>query len=282
MNYRHAYHAGNLADVMKHTTLIAALAQLGRKETPFAVIDTHAGRGLYDLAAMEAEKTGEAAEGIGRLLGAGGLPPALAAYVEHVSAFGAGRYPGSPLIVAHMLRTKDRLIAVEKHDEEFAALKAALAPYPRARAVAGDGFAELTRLLPPPERRGLILIDPPYEAEDEFERIGEAFDAAYRRFATGIYMIWLPIKVRHDADALAGELLNVGVEKLVLLTLDVGRKADADEAETSQRLSACGLFVVNPPYGFSATMQEALAAMASLLAQGEGATSAIEWLAGSD
>src|SRR6185295_4519319 len=105
MNYRHAYHAGNFADVMKHTALIAALVQLARKEAPFAVIDTHAGRGLYDLAAMEAEKTGEAAEGIGRLLGAGRLPPAVAAYVEHVSAFGAGRYPGSPLIVAHMLRT---------------------------------------------------------------------------------------------------------------------------------------------------------------------------------
>src|SRR6185295_14676952 len=101
MNYRHAYHAGNFADVMKHTALIAALAQLGRKETPFAVIDTHAGRGLYDLAATEAEKTGEAAEGIGRLLGAGGLPPALAAYVDHVRTFGPGRYPGSPLIAAH-------------------------------------------------------------------------------------------------------------------------------------------------------------------------------------
>jgi 23S rRNA (adenine2030-N6)-methyltransferase len=276
MNYRHAYHAGNFADVMKHTALVAVLAHLRKKDAPFAVIDTHAGRGLYDLAAMEAEKTGEAAEGIGRLWGA--MPPALAAYGEAVRAAGEGRYPGSPLIVAGMLRKQDRLIAVEKHEEEFAALKAALASQPRARAVLGDGFAELGRLLPPPEKRGLVLIDPPYEAMDEFERIGEAFDAAYNRFATGIYLIWLPIKVRHDADALAGELLNAGVAKLLLLTLDVGQAPETPP----ERLSACGLFVVNPPFGFAAAMRAALTAMTETLAQGERATATVDWLAGSE
>src|SRR6185295_8655538 len=122
-----------------------------------------------------------------------------------------------------------------------------LAPYPRARAVLGDGFDELSRLLPPPEKRGLVLVDPPYEEEDEFERLSRAFDSAYARFATGIYMIWLPLKSRHDADALAGEMLNSGASKLLLLLLDVGRSRDAPP----ERLSACGLLVVNPPYGFS-------------------------------
>jgi 23S rRNA (adenine2030-N6)-methyltransferase len=284
MNYSHAYHAGNFADAMKHTALVAALSHLRRKETPFAMIDTHAGRGLYDLGGMEAGKTGEAAEGIGRLLGAtaGGaaasLPEALTAYADVVLGFGPGKYPGSPLIAAAMLRRQDRLIAIERHEEEFGALKTALSPYARARAISGDGYDELRRLIPPPEKRGLVLIDPPYEDDDEFERVAETFDRAYARFATGIYMIWLPMKVRHDADALAGELLNAGAAKLLLLTLDVGRAADAE----AERLSACGVFVANPPFGFADAMQSALSAMGERLRQGEGAGSAVEWLAGSE
>jgi 23S rRNA (adenine2030-N6)-methyltransferase len=276
MNYRHAYHAGNFADVMKHTALTHVLAHLLKKDSPFAVIDTHAGRGLYDLSAMEAEKTGEAAEGMGRLWG--GAPAPLASYVEAVSGFGDGKYPGSPLIAARMLRAKDRLIAIEKHVAEFAALKIALAPYGRARPVAGDGYAELKRLLPPPEKRGLVLIDPPYEDDDEPARVGEAIDAALTRFPTGIYMIWFPIKNGHDADALGGEILNAGAKKLLLLTVEVGEKQEAP----SGRLSACGLFVINPPYGFADAMREALAAMTTALAQGESAYASVEWLAGGE
>lgn len=278
MNYRHAYHAGNFADVMKHAALVSVLAHLRKKDTPFAVIDTHAGRGFYDLAAMEAEKTGEGAEGIGRLWGRGAVPPALAAYAQAVQGFGERGYPGSPLIAARMLRKQDRLVAIERHEEEFAALKLALAPYARARAVFGDAFAELKRLLPPPEKRGVVLIDPPYEADDEFQRVADAVDGALARFATGIYLVWLPLKTRHDADALAGELLNAGAAKLILATLDVGRAPDAPEG----RLSACGLFVLNPPFGFAAEMRAALTAMTETLVQGERSTSTVEWLAGEE
>lgn len=278
MNYRHAYHAGNFADVMKHTALVSVLEHLRKKDAAFAVVDTHAGRGIYDLAEIEAKKTGEASEGIGRLGSYGDMPIAVAPYWKIVSTFGGGKYPGSPLIGARLLRKQDRLIAIERHDDEFLALRAALSPYVRARAVLGDGYRELKRLLPPPERRGLILIDPPYEADDEFSQLGAAFDEAYRRFATGIYLIWLPLKQRHDADALAGELLNAGVGRLLLSTLDVGRKPEAPP----QRLSACGLFVANPPFGFAGEMQAALAHYATQLAQGEGAACTVEWLAGSE
>ena len=160
MNYRHSLHAGNFADVVKHLALVAVLGHLAKKDAPFAVIDSHAGRGRYDLAAAEAQKTGEARTGIERLRGMPG-PPLLERYLALVASEGANRYPGSPLIAARMLRPQDRLVAVEKHPEEAAALKQLLAPWRKARVEEADGYARLAALLPPPERRGLVLIDPP-------------------------------------------------------------------------------------------------------------------------
>lgn len=278
MNYRHAYHAGNFADVMKHTALVAVLLHLRKKDAPFVVVDTHAGRGLYDLAGEAAAKTGEADAGIARLLAESDIPGVLRTYADIVRGFGAAKYPGSPVIAAQLLRKTDRLVAIEKHVEEFAALKAALAASARARAVLGDGYEQLKRLVPPPERRGMILIDPPYEQSDEFEHLAACFADAFRRFATGIYLIWLPIKTRHDADALAGEILNEGVVKLLLLTLDVGHASDAPP----ERLAATGLFVVNPPFGFADEMQDALAFMARQLVQNVGGVSNVEWLTGGE
>lgn len=272
MNYRHAYHAGNFADVMKHVALVDAVARLKRKDKPFRIIDSHAGRGLYDLSGPQAVKTGEAQSGIARLTAA----PPLGAYLDLVRGFGPAHYPGSPLIAVKLLRPGDRLVAIEKHPQDFAALESALAPFANAKAVLGDGYERLAALLPPPERRGLVLIDPPYEAEDEFERVARAFAAAYRRFATGIYLIWFPIKRRNDADALAGEIRSAGAAKLLLLTLDIGRAADAPP----ERLSSCGLLAVNPPFGFAEEMRAAFAMLAKQLAQGAGAASRMEWLAG--
>jgi 23S rRNA (adenine2030-N6)-methyltransferase len=272
LNYRHAYHAGNFADVMKHIALVDAIARLKKKDKPFHVIDSHAGRGLYDLSGAQAVKTGEAESGIARLADM----PALGAYLGAVRGFGPTRYPGSPLIAAKLLRPSDQLVAIEKHPEDYAALKAALAPFANAKAINGDGYERLVALLPPLERRGLVLIDPPYEAEDEFEQVARAFAAAYRRFATGVYLIWLPLKRRNDADALAGEIRSAGVANLLLLTLDIGRAADAPP----ERLSASGLLVVNPPFGFANEMREALAVLAKQLAQGVRATARVEWLAG--
>ena len=280
MNYRHAYHAGNFADVLKHAALVSVLTHLSKKQTPFAVIDTHGGRGLYDLMGEQAEKTGEAKDGIVRLLHASELPGVLARYVEIVRNFGDGRYPGSPLIAAKLLRAKDRLVAIEKHPEDCAALAAALAPVAHARAILGDGYQVLKRLLPPPERRGLTLIDPPYEDTEEFHRAARALIEAHRRFATGIVLFWYPAKEKAALDAAAGEVLNAGIASLVKVELDVGGSAVTAPEGRGPRLTSAGLLVVNPPFGFEAEMKLGLPFVVERLAQGKDAGFTFVRLAG--
>ena len=248
MNYRHAFHAGNFADVIKHVALVAILLHLRKKPTGFAVIDTHAGRGLYDLKSDEASRTSESSFGIGRLADVTDAPDVLKSYLELAASAGTDRYPGSPLIEARLLRDSDRLVAIEKHPEEAAALKNVLAFHRRARVVDGDGYAVLPSLLPPPERRGLIVIDPPYEKESEFLDAARALDAVHRRFATGICLLWFPIKSSADADLLCGEILTSGVDKLSRIDIDLGPSSN-DGA-----LSAAGLLIVNPPFGFDEEM----------------------------
>ncbi len=254
MNYRHAFHAGNFADVVKHLAWIETLSYLRRKPKPFAVIDTHAGSGLYDLSGEEAVRTGEAAGGI-LSLDLAGLPGGDPLRKTYLGLCGDARaYPGSPLIAARMLRAEDRLVAVEKHPEDAAALKIALRPFRRVRALCADGYASLADLLPPPERRGAILIDPPFEEPDEFAALARAFAAAYRRFPTGVYLLWFPLKSPAEAERFCGEVLAAGVRKA--LRLDVA--LNAPEAE---KLAAAGLLAVNPVYGFEADMRAALAPM---------------------
>lgn len=279
MNYRHAYHAGNFADVLKHTALVACLLHLRKKETPFAVIDSHGGRGLYDIGGEEARKTGEAADGISRLLPLDALPGVLDPYRELVRGFGANFYPGSPLIAARLLRAKDRLIVIEKHPEEFAALSCALAGENRARIISGDFYRDLSGLLPPKERRGLILIDPPYEAEDEFAQATRMLIDAYRRFATGIFVFWYPAKARAKVAASAGELLNSGVSSLLKVEFDTGAPEASKAQERSLKLAAAGVLVINPPFGFSQDMQTMLAFLEQKLAQGPRARGALEIIA---
>jgi len=275
VNYRHAFHAGNFADVIKHVALVGILLHLRKKEKPFRVIDTHAGRGLYDLGGEAATRTGEAAGGIGRLrdLERDSLPPALAAYLDVATRTGAERYPGSPLIAAQLLRENDRLIAIEAHDDEERALRRTLAPFANAKSACADGYARLQALLPPPERRGLVLIDPPYEADDEFVRVGNALSAARRRFASGIYLVWYPLKSAGASDALAGEVSSGGTEDVLGIAIDIGANAQQDGKE---RLTAAGLLVVNPPYGFAEEMRAAAAVLAPLLGQKKPASIRIE------
>jgi 23S rRNA (adenine2030-N6)-methyltransferase len=274
MNYRHAFHAGNFADVVKHLALVSILAHLKRKEAPFVVIDTHAGRGLYDLAGEEASRSGEAAAGIGRLRDLTGGQGTLQTYLDLVRAIGKERYPGSPLIAARLLRPQDRLVALEKHPEDATALQSALAPYPRARVAHADGYARLPALLPPPERRGLVLIDPPYEASDEFPQAARAVADGYRRFATGTFMIWFPVKSASAADAFCGEVRLAGPRKLLRVDVDV----DGEEG----KLDAAGLLIANPPYGFARDMEEAFAPIASRLGRHRDAHLRTHWLAGAE
>jgi 23S rRNA (adenine2030-N6)-methyltransferase len=279
MNYRHAYHAGNFADCLKHAALVAVLLHLRKKQTPFAVIDTHAGRGTYDIGGVEAKKTGEAAGGILRLLRLNSVPGVLKPYCDLVRSFGGDIYPGSPLIAARMLRAKDRLVAIEKQPEEYRGLASALAGDGRARAVNADGYRELLRVLPPPERRGLVLIDPAYEAEDEFAQATRAAIEAHRRFAGGIYLIWYPAKERAAVAASVGELLNAGISSLLKVELDTGGSQTQAEEGRGPRLTATGLFVVNPPFGFADEMRTILPFLTENLAQGAGAHGAVEILA---
>jgi 23S rRNA (adenine2030-N6)-methyltransferase len=274
MNYRHAFHAGNFADVVKHLALISIIAHMRKKEAGFAVIDTHAGRGLYDLTGEEAKRSGEAASGIARLIDMNDGPALLVAYLDLVRSCGDGRYPGSPLIAAKLLRPQDRLVAIEKHPAEADSLASVLRPFSRGRVMEADGYERLPALLPPPERRGLILIDPPYEMPDEFARAAQAVVDIRRRFATGIALIWFPIKSAAAANAFCGEVLETGVGKLL--------RADIDTGAGGERMSAAGLLVVNPPFGFAAEMRETLDASASKLGSNGFAKINIEWLAGND
>ncbi|MBS0517475.1 MAG: 23S rRNA (adenine(2030)-N(6))-methyltransferase RlmJ [Proteobacteria bacterium] len=274
MNYRHGYHAGNFADVLKHVALVMLLRLLTSKDKKLFVLDTHAGAGGYDLASSVAQRTGEAEAGILRLVSAGrqGMPEAVACYLDAVSAYdrkfgppGARlhRYPGSPRLVRAALRPGDRLVACELHPQDGLALKREFAGDRAVEVRQADGYHALKALLPPPERRGLILIDPPFEAPDEFEQLARALRHGLRRFATGCYAIWYPIK----DDAAAAFVSGLGDLKLVVLELNLGSSV------TPGKLAACGLAVINPPWKFEEAMREALPWIAARL--GPGVTAAI-------
>jgi 23S rRNA (adenine2030-N6)-methyltransferase len=261
VNYRHTYHAGNFADVVKHVAVVAALLHLKKKDKPFRVIDSHAGRGLYDLRSDEAGRTGEAEQGIARLLhlDTEAMPASLAAYLTCVRDEGEGFYPGSARIAARVLRVQDKLVAIERHPDEADALAKSLARFANTKAVCADGYERLPAQLPPPERRGLVLIDPPYEAPDEFARARDLLVLSYRRFATGVYLLWFPIKSKASADALCGEAVTQGVLRALRIDIDIGGEPE------DGRLSAAGLLVINPPFGFEEEMRAAARVMAPLL-----------------
>jgi 23S rRNA (adenine2030-N6)-methyltransferase len=268
MNYRHAYHAGNFADVVKHIALVAILLHLRNKDTAISVVDGHGGRGAYDLSGEQSLRTGEAEKGVARLKDLSGeMPEALSIYLSLAKE--SGYYPGSPLIAARMLRPQDRLTAVERHPEEFAALKQALAPFNNAVAELGDGYSRAVKLLPPPSRRGLVLLDPPFESPDEFSLLARALRDAYRKFATGIYLAWYPVKSQAEADAFTGEARAGGMAKAVVI--------DTSVSAPEGRLSRAGLLVINPPFGFEATIE----ASAQLIRPRLEAVISTRWIAGS-
>ncbi len=277
MNYRHAFHAGNFADVVKHAILTRILVHLRDKPAPFRVIDLHAGAGLYDLTSVEAARTGEWHDGIGRLFSAELRPEAaalLAPYLAAVRAFNPGgglrHYPGSPLIVAELLRANDRLIACELEPAAAAALGRRLHGIPQAKAVAIDGWVALNAYIPPNERRGLVVLDPSYEAADEFPRLAAALIAAWRKWRTGIYMAWYPVKGRNGPDALARAIARSGVDKALRLEIMVGPLA-ADGP-----LAGCGLVVLNPPWRLAEEAEMVLGTLAELF--GTAGRHRLDWI----
>jgi 23S rRNA (adenine2030-N6)-methyltransferase len=281
LNYRHAFHAGSFADVHKHAVLCRILQHLRGKPAAFRVIDSHAGAGLYDLAGAEAARSGEWHDGIERLMTAALPAPVaelLAPYLEVIGALNErGRlttYPGSPALARAALRAQDRLVACELEPQAAAALARNLAGDARIKTLRLDGWTAVAAFVPPKERRGLVLVDPPFEEEREFARLARALSAAHRKWATGIYMLWYPIKGRAEPDALAKALRRLAAPKILRAELTVAPLADPT------RLNGSGLILVNPPWTLEKELAILLPALAALLGRAGKGGYRLDWLAG--
>jgi 23S rRNA (adenine2030-N6)-methyltransferase len=258
MNYRHIYHAGNFADVAKHVGLMYCLGALQRKDAGFFVLDSHAGRGYYDLQAPEAHKSGEAERGIQRLIETSIGEAALADYFAAIRARHGkrlARYPGSPALIASGLRPQDRALFVELMPAEARAAGREVESLGRIRTEIGDGYAALKAFLPPEERRGLVLIDPPYESLDELKLMLQAFKDAYRRWPSGIFLMWYPIRSAAQRSMVHARFETLGVAKMLFADLAIY----ADDAGVG--LAGSGLMIVNPPYGADEYLSGAYAAI---------------------
>jgi len=280
MNYRHAYHAGNFADVVKHAVLCRILMHLREKPAAFRVIDTHAGAGRYDLGGVEAGKTQEWKSGIGRVMNAKIEAPVqalLAPYFDAVAACNPGgglaAYPGSPAIVQSLLRSQDRLIACELEPQAAAALEGHLRGDARAKAIAIDGWTALLAYVPPKERRGLVLIDPPFEQPGEFSRMAQGLQAAHRKWPSGIYLLWYPIKDMAEVAIFTKRVARLGIAKMLRVGLSL-----AGNGATGLRGS--GLIIVNPPWTLYGELKILLPALAKLLAADTAPSVTLEWLTG--
>jgi 23S rRNA (adenine2030-N6)-methyltransferase len=281
MNYRHAYHAGNFADVVKHAVLCRVLVHLREKPAAFRVIDTHAGAGRYDLAGPEAGKTEEWRHGIDRLMRAELAPPVrtlLAPYLDAVAALNPAdaltTYPGSPALAQAWLRPQDRLIACELEPGAAAALEVALAGDARAKAIAIDGWTALTAYVPPVERRGVVLVDPPFEQPGEFARLAQGLAAAHRKWPSGIYLLWYPIKDTAEVAAFARGLARLGIAKMLRMELIL------PTAGLDTGLRGSGLIAVNPPWTLHDELKVLLPVLADVMSRGEKGIATLDWLAG--
>jgi 23S rRNA (adenine2030-N6)-methyltransferase len=274
MNYRHAFHAGGFADVIKHIVLVRILTHLQEKPAAFRVIDTHAGAGLYDLTSDEARRGGEWLTGIARLMQARfseTVLPLVTPYLDIVRAFNPQRdleaYPGSPLIARALLRPQDRLTACEVEPKARKRLIDALRRDTQARVVDLDGWMALPAFVPPNERRGLVLIDPPFEQKDEFERMADGFAQAFAKWPTGSYLLWYPVKSRRATDNLArqvAETAGAGAQPGKCLRLEFSVAPQA----AGTALASAGLLIVNPPWTLAGELRTILPELEKPLGQG--------------
>jgi len=281
LNYRHAFHAGNFADVVKHIILTRILAYLMRKDAAFRVLDTHAGLGIYDLFGDQAGKTGEWQDGIGRLIDTG-LPQQAAAliapYLEAVRAQNPDGnlryYPGSPFVTRHMLRAQDRLMGFELHPIDADRLRENFAGDIQTRITQLDAWKIFGTHLPPKEKRGLVLIDPPFEEKGEFIRMTKSLVQGHQRWPGGTYAYWYPIKEPGEVDAYIKALKSTGIPKILRLELTIRPPS------TPPRLHGTGMIVVNPPFVLEEEMRILLPVLADRLGdEGRGRWS-VDWVAG--
>ncbi len=281
MNYRHIYHAGNFADAYKHAALVALIEHLKQKQTAVCYLDTHAGAGLYDGHEPQAIQGNEFGNGVRPLLAAHRLPTALHTYLNLVRSFNSGAsqplqyYPGSPLIAASLLREQDRLVLCELQAAEVAQLRRLFGTDERVHIHCRDGYEAATALLPPKERRGLVLIDPPFEAqEEEYDQILRSLRAAWQRWPTGVYAIWYPIKLRQTIARFHRRLVDSGIPRMLVGELCL------HPDDSALRLNGCGLVLINPPWRFERNLTDILDALLLHLGQGRYTKRSVHWLAG--
>ncbi len=269
LSYRHAFHAGNFADVLKHSLLLHSLMYMTQKEKPLRIIDTHAGAGAYSLAGGQPQKNREYDNGIGKLWERNDLPPLLRDYVDFVKSFNQGEkllhYPGSPLFMQASLRDKDNLFLHELHSTDWRLLGETIGKDKRVKIIDDDGLAGMQALLPPPERRGLVFIDPSYEIKSDYQAVIKQVISAYKKFATGTFVIWYPVVLRQRIDEMEKALQKSGIKNIQLFEFGIA----ADNPEYG--MNSAGLIVINPPWTLWAAMEETLPWLAEQLSEnGEG------------
>lgn len=277
LSYRHSFHAGNHADVLKHIVLMLILENLKLKEKGFFYLDTHSGVGRYRLSSNESEKTGEYKEGIGRLWDQTDLPKDIARYVKMIKKLNYGGkelryYAGSPLIAAELLRPQDRALLTELHPSDYPILRNNFSDYKNVTVKCDNGFQQVKATLPPKERRGLVLIDPPYELKEDYDLVVKAIEEGYKRFATGTYAIWYPVVLRQQTKRIFKGLEATGIRKILKIELSV-------RPDSNQRgMTASGMVVINPPWTLETQMKEILPYLTKTLVP-EGTRSwTVDWI----
>lgn len=277
LSYRHSFHAGNHADVLKHIVLMLILENLKLKDKGFYYLDTHAGVGRYQLSSDEAEKTGEYKEGIGRLWERTDLPQEISHYVDLIKHLNFGAkalryYAGSPLIAAQLLRPQDRALLTELHPRDFPLLRNNFKEFKNVSVKCDNGFQQLKATLPPKERRGLVLIDPPYELKEDYDLVVKATEEGYKRFATGTYAIWYPVVLRQQTKRIFKGLQASGIRKILKIELAV--RPDSDQ----RGMTASGMAVINPPWTLENQMKAILPYLVkTLVPEGTGSWT-VEWI----
>jgi 23S rRNA (adenine2030-N6)-methyltransferase len=275
LSYRHSFHAGNHADVLKHIVQSLILNALQQKDKPFVYHDTHSGVGRYDLTHEWSEKTGEYKQGIARIWQQNVTPYAIESYLAAIKALNNGDtlryYPGSPRVARAHLRPQDRMVLTELHPSDYPLLEQEFQRDRQVSIYKEDGFARLKASLPPKERRGLVLIDPPYELAKEYRDVVQAIAQSYKRWSTGIYAIWYPVVNRCDIDDMLDGLANLGIRKI--LQIELGVAPDTNE----RGMTASGMIVINPPWKLESEMQEILPFLKQAIAPVTGHFK-VEWV----
>jgi 23S rRNA (adenine2030-N6)-methyltransferase len=269
LSYRHGYHAGNYADVLKHAILLQVLKAMHKKDKAFVYVDTHAGAGAYSLEDEFAQKTGEYLDGVAKLWDKKDLPLALQDYVNAVKVFNAEHdeltlYPGSPAFVDSELRPQDRMVLHELHGTDHELLSDYFAKDRQVKVIKGDGLTGLIAALPPLERRGVVLIDPSFEIKTDYQDVADTIIKAHKRFSTGVFMLWYPVVDRAQTEAMLSKLKNSGITKQ--LRLEQGIKADSNEFG----MTAAGLWIINPPWQLDELAKDSLACLAKTLGGSDG------------